>query len=130
MLRGRGEQCQTIDQLLDGIRGGRSFALVIRGEPGVGKTALLDYVAERSSACGVARVGGLESETEFAFAGLVQLFGGQMLERADQLPARQRDALRRAFGLMDGAAPANFLVGLAALTASSRTSRTSSRSSV
>jgi DNA-binding CsgD family transcriptional regulator len=116
MLRGRAEQCRTIDQLLDGIGGGRSFALVIRGEPGVGKTALLDYAAERSSACWVARVGGVESGTELAYAGLAQLLGGQMLERAAPLPAPQRDALRRAFGLMDGPAPASYLVGLAALS--------------
>ena len=116
MLRGRGEQCRTIDELLDGIRSGRSFALVIRGEPGVGKTALLDYAAERSSACRVARVGAVESGMELAFAGLAQLLGGQMVERAEHLPAPQRAALRRAFGLMDGPAPETFLVGLAALS--------------
>ena len=105
-----------MDQLLDGIRGGRSFTLVIRGEPGVGKTALLDYAAERSPDCRVARVGGVESETGFAFVGLAQLFGGHMLERAEQLPERQRNALLRAFGLTDGPAPAADLVSLAALS--------------
>ena len=116
MLRGRGEQCRTIDELLDGISGGRSCALVIRGEPGVGKTALLEYAADRSSGCRVARVGGVESGTELAFAGLEQLLGGEMLERARRLPAPQRDALRLAFGLMEGPAPETFLVGLASLS--------------
>jgi AAA ATPase domain len=103
-------------QLLDGIRGGRSFTLVIRGEPGIGKSALLDYVAERSPDCRVARVAGVESEMALAYAGLAQLFAGPMLERAEQLPAPQQDALRRALDLKDGPAPANFLVGLAALS--------------
>jgi DNA-binding CsgD family transcriptional regulator len=116
MLRGRREQCRFIDQLLDAIHGGRSFALVIRGEPGVGKTALLDYAAERSSTCHVARIGGVEHGAELPFAGLLQLFGEPMLERAEQLPAPQRDALRRAFGMMDGGAPEGFLVGLATLS--------------
>ncbi len=115
MLRGRGEQCRTIDQLLDGIRDGRSSALVIRGEPGVGKSALLDYAAE-SSGCRVARVGGVESEMELAYAGLAQLFGAQMLDSARQLPAPQRDALGRALGRTDGPAPASYLVGLAVLS--------------
>ena len=89
---------------------------MLRGEVGVGKTALLDYAAERASGCRLARVGGVESETGFTFAGLLDLVGGPMLERAEQLPVPQRDALRRAFGLVDGPAPEGFLVSLAALT--------------
>ena len=116
MLRGRDEPCRAMDQLLDGILGGRSFTLVIRGEPGVGKTAFLDYAVERSSDCRVARVGGVESDMEFAFHGLEKLFAGEIIDHAEQLPAPQRDALGRAFGRMDGPAPENFLVGLAALS--------------
>ena len=89
---------------------------MIRGEAGIGKTALLDYVAERASGCRLARLRGVESEREFAFAGLLQLCAGSTLERAERLVAPQRDALMRAFGLMDGPAPEGFLVGLAALS--------------
>ena len=116
MLRGRGDQCRAIDQLLDGISSGRSSVLVIRGEAGVGKTALLDYATERSSACRVVRAGGAEPEMELAFSGLARLIDGQMLGGADQLPASQRDALRRALGVIDGPAPESFLVSLAALS--------------
>ena len=105
-----------LDRLVDAARAGRSSSLVIRGEAGVGKTALLDYVAERASGCRLARGRGAESEREFAFAGLLQLCGGSTLERAERLVAPQRDALMRAFGLMDGPAPEGFLVGLAALS--------------
>ena len=115
-LLGRSEEQGTLDRLLDAARAGRSSSLVIRGEAGVGKTALLDYVAERASGCRLARVRGVESEREFAFAGLLQLCGGSTLERAGRLVAPQRDALMRAFGLMDGPAPEGFLVGLAALS--------------
>jgi DNA-binding CsgD family transcriptional regulator len=115
-LLGRSEEQGTLDRLLDAARAGRSSSLVIRGEAGVGKTALLDYVAERASGCRLARVRGVESEREFAFAGLLQLCGGSTLERAERLVSPQRDALMRAFGLMDGPAPEGFLVGLAALS--------------
>jgi DNA-binding CsgD family transcriptional regulator len=116
VLRGRSEECRALDRLLDGARAGQSSALVIRGEAGVGKTALLDYVAGRASGCGVARIAGVESETRFAFAGLLQLLGGPMLERIELLAGPQQDALRRAFGLMDGPSPELFLVSLAALS--------------
>jgi DNA-binding NarL/FixJ family response regulator len=116
MLRGRDAQCRAIEQLLEGVRSGHSFTLAIRGEPGVGKSALLDYVAERFADCRVARVGGLESNMALAYAGLAQLLTGRMLDRVGKLRAPQRDALRRAFDLTDGPAPASFLVGLAALS--------------
>jgi DNA-binding CsgD family transcriptional regulator len=116
VLLGRNEECRALDLLVDAARAGRSSSLVIRGEAGVGKTALLDYVAERASGCRLERVRGVESEREFAFAGLLQLCGGSTLERAERLVAPQRDALMRAFGLMDGPAPEGFLVGLAALS--------------
>jgi DNA-binding CsgD family transcriptional regulator/tetratricopeptide (TPR) repeat protein len=88
--------------------------LVVRGEPGVGKSALLEYVAGRASGCRVARAAGVQSEMELAFSGLSQLCA-PMLDRIDRLPEPQRDALRTAFGLAGGAAPDRFLVGLAVL---------------
>jgi DNA-binding CsgD family transcriptional regulator len=114
-LRGRGAECRAIDRLLESARAGQSAALVLRGEPGVGKTALLDYVAERASGCRLVRVAGVESETGFAFAGLMQVLRGVSMEGAEHLPAPQRAALRRAFGQIDGPAPETFLVSLAAL---------------
>jgi DNA-binding CsgD family transcriptional regulator len=113
-LRGRSAECRTLDELLESTRAGRSVTLVVRGDAGVGKTALLDYVAERATGCTLVRVAGIESEMGFAFAGLLQLLRG-ILDRAEQLPAPQRDALRRAFGLLNGPAPETFLVSLAAL---------------
>jgi DNA-binding CsgD family transcriptional regulator len=115
VLRGRSEECRALDRLIARVRSGQSGALVLRGEAGVGKTALLDYAAERASGCRLARLAGVESEMGFAFSGLLQLMRGAMLERAEQLPAPQRDALRRAAGLIDGPAPETFLVSLAAL---------------
>jgi DNA-binding NarL/FixJ family response regulator len=116
VLRGRSEECRALGRLLDEARAGHSSALVIRGEAGVGKTALLDYVAERASGCALARIGGVESEMDFAFAGLLRLLGGPMLERVDDLANPQRDALTRAFGLAGGPSPELFLVSLAALS--------------
>jgi DNA-binding CsgD family transcriptional regulator len=88
---------------------------VVRGEPGMGKSALLDYAAQRASGCRVARTAGVQSEMELAFSGLNQLCI-PMLDRLDRLPEPQRDALRTAFGLARGAAPDRFLVGLAVLS--------------
>jgi DNA-binding CsgD family transcriptional regulator len=88
--------------------------LVVRGEPGAGKSALLEYMAGRASGCRVARAAGAQSEIELAFSGLGQLCA-PMLDRIDRLPEPQRDALRTAFGLAAGAAPDRLLVGLAAL---------------
>jgi DNA-binding CsgD family transcriptional regulator/tetratricopeptide (TPR) repeat protein len=85
---------------------------VVRGEPGVGKTALLDYLAGRASGCLVARAAGVQSEMELAFAGLHQLCA-PLLDHAESLPVPQRAALRTAFGLSAGPAPDRFLVGLA-----------------
>jgi hypothetical protein len=114
-LRGRRRECDLLDRLLDAVRAGEGRALVVRGEPGVGKTALLDYLAEHASGCRVARAGGVESEMELAFAGLHQLLS-PMLDRLGDLPAPQRDALRTAFGVSLGSAPDRFLVGLATLS--------------
>ncbi len=97
-----------------GVRAGEGQALVVRGEPGVGKTVLLDYLAGRASGCLVARASGVQSEMELAFAGLHQLCA-PMLDHAESLPVPQREALRTAFGLSAGPAPDRFLVGLAVL---------------
>jgi DNA-binding CsgD family transcriptional regulator len=115
VLRGRLHECEVLDRLLEAVRGGESSALVVRGEPGVGKSALLDYVADRASGCRVARTSGVQSEMELAFSGLNQLCA-PMLDRVDRLPEPQRDALRTAFGLAAGAAPDRFLLGLAVLS--------------
>jgi len=103
-----------LERLLDDVRAGRSGALVIRGEPGVGKTALLQFALESGSDLRVARAVGVESEMELAYAALHQLCA-PMLDRLEGLPAPQRDALRTVFGLTAGGAPDRFLVGLAAL---------------
>ena len=69
-MRGRLHECAVLDGLLDAVREGESGALVVRGEPGVGKSALLDYAARRASGCRVARTAGVQSEMELAFSGL------------------------------------------------------------
>ena len=115
MLRGRRNEREVLDRRLQRVRAGESSVLVVRGEAGVGKTALLEYVAERASGCRIVRVAGVESEMELAFAGLHQLCA-PMLDGLDGLPGPQRDALRVAFGLQDGAAPNSFLVALAVLS--------------
>ena len=92
-LRGRRRECDVLDRLLDVVRGGESRALVVRGEPGVGKTALLDYLIEHATGCRVVRAVGVQSEMELAFAGVHQLCG-PMLDRLERLPGPQGDALR------------------------------------
>ena len=113
-LVGRAVECERLDQLLRAARGGLSGTLVLRGEPGVGKTSLLQYLVARAPDFQVARVGGVESEMKLSFAALHQLLRPS-LDAADELPPPQRTALRLAFGLQDGAPPDGFLVGLAAL---------------
>ncbi|HEX6617053.1 MAG TPA: LuxR family transcriptional regulator [Gemmatimonadales bacterium] len=114
-LRGRGSERASLDRLLDDVRGGQSRVLVLRGEAGIGKTALLEYLAANASGCRVARAAGVESEVELAFAGLHQLCA-PLLSHLAHLPDPQRDALGTAFGLTAGAATDRFLVGLAVLT--------------
>jgi DNA-binding CsgD family transcriptional regulator len=114
VLRGRRSEREVFDRLLAAVRSGESRALVVRGEPGVGKTALLEYVAERAAGCRVERVTGVQSEMELAFAGLHQLCV-PLLSRVERLPRHQRDALSTALGLTSGSAPDGFLVGLAVL---------------
>src|SRR5271155_5106694 len=109
----RGER-GVLDQLIDTVRAGGSRVLVVRGEPGIGKSALLDYLAGRAPGCRVVRAAGVESEMELAFAGLHQLLA-PVLDQVGELPGPQRDALRTAFGLSAGPPPDRFLVGLAVL---------------
>src|SRR5918912_3113017 len=98
VLLGRAGERQVLDGLLENVRGGQSAVLVIRGEAGVGKTALLHYCARQASGFRVARIAGVETEMELPFAALHQLCS-PMLERLDALPEPQRVALRVAFGL-------------------------------
>jgi DNA-binding CsgD family transcriptional regulator len=117
MLTNRISERHALDRLVDAVRAGKSRTLVMRGEPGMGKTVLLDYLAERAAdaACLVTRAAGVQSEMELAFAGLHQLCV-PMLSHAERLPGPQRDALRTAFGLTAGPPPDRFLVGLALLS--------------
>ncbi|HET9158959.1 MAG TPA: ATP-binding protein [Myxococcaceae bacterium] len=114
-LRGRGSECALLDDVIAAIRDGESRALVIHGEAGIGKTALLRHVAESAADFRLLQATGIESEMELAFASLHQLCA-PMLEGLERLPRPQRDALAVAFGLSEGAAPDRFLVGLAVLT--------------
>src|SRR5215472_3758025 len=114
-LLNRQQERAALDDLLGALRSGRGRALVVRGEAGVGKSALLEYAAGAAADIRVARAGGVESEMELAFAGLHQLCA-PLLDRLERLPAPQRDALGTAFGLRGGGAPDRFPVGLAVLT--------------
>jgi DNA-binding CsgD family transcriptional regulator len=120
---GRRSECETLDRLLEGARTGRSGALVIRGEPGVGKTALLEYALDSAADLNIVRAVGVESEMELAFAALHQVCV-PMLDRLERLPAPQRDALGTAFGLSSGTTPDPFLVSLAVLSLSSEAAET------
>jgi DNA-binding CsgD family transcriptional regulator len=115
-LTGRRSEAAVLDRLIDAVRAGESRALVVHGEPGMGKTALLDYLAEQAAPdCRVARTAGVQSEMELAFAALQQLCA-PMLDHVDRLPVPQGDALRTALGFSAGPAPDRFLVGLAVLS--------------
>ena len=114
-LHGRHRERQILDRLVADVRAGQSRVLVLRGEPGTGKTALLDYLAQRVPGCRVARVTGVEPEMEMAFAGLHQLCA-PFLGRLGHLPEPQRDALRTAFSMQGGNVPDRFAVGMATLS--------------
>src|SRR5881392_2196114 len=114
-LLGRRNERKVLDDLLTGVRGGRSAALLVHGEAGIGKTALLEYVLRNATGCQVGRATGVESEMQLAFGGLHQLCA-PFLEHADRLPAPQREALGTVFGLNAGPPPDRFLVGLAVLS--------------
>lgn len=111
----RHAECGVLHRLLMAIHAGESRALVVSGEPGVGKTALLEHLTEQASGCKFARAAGVQSEMELPFAGLHQLCA-PMLGNLPRLPPPQREALRTAFGMSAGSAPDRFLVGLAVLS--------------
>jgi DNA-binding CsgD family transcriptional regulator len=115
MLRGRDDARAVLDRLLEEARTGQSGVLVLRGEAGVGKTALLEYAIASASDLMVVRAVGVESEMELAYAALHQLCA-PLLDRLDRIPVPQRDALETTFGLREGPVPDQFLVGLAILS--------------
>src|SRR4051795_9923240 len=114
-LLGRAGECDVLDRVVSGVRAGQSRVLVLRGEPGVGKSALLAHLSASAEGCRIARAAGVESEMELPFAGLHALCA-PMLGRIGHLPIPQRDALGTAFGLSVGPPPDRFLVGLAVLS--------------
>ena len=114
-LLGRRSECDALDRLMASVRAGESRVLSLRGEAGVGKTALLEYLSEGASGCRIVRAAGVESEMELAYAGIHQLCA-PFVNRLERLTDAQRDALGTAFGLWDGDAPDRFLVGLAVLS--------------
>src|SRR4051794_24436919 len=113
-LVGRDAERQALEDLLSDARVGRSTVVVLRGDAGVGKTALLDYLADSASGFRVGRFIGCEAERELPYAAL-QGLTAPFLDGLERLPAPQRDALRSAFGLSSGLPPERFLVGLATL---------------
>jgi DNA-binding CsgD family transcriptional regulator len=115
MLVDRRTERRELDHLLDDVRNGTSRSLVIRGEAGIGKSALLEYLATRASGCRVVRATGVEADAELAFAGLHQLCS-PLLTHLDRIPVPQHDALGTAFGMRTGPAPDRFLVSLAVLS--------------
>jgi hypothetical protein len=114
-LQGRVTECALLGELLADVRGGRSRSLLLRGEAGIGKTALLDYLTASAKDLTVLRAVGVESEMELAFASLHQLCL-PLLAKLEKLPAPQHEALQVVFGLSSGPPPDRFLVGLAVLS--------------
>src|SRR3954453_4428257 len=112
---GRSGECDVLERLLETAHGGQSAVLLIRGEAGIGKTALIRYTARQAAGFRVAEIAGVEAEMELPFAGLHRLCA-PMLAQLDALPAPQQHALRVSFGLSSGDAPDRFLVALAVLT--------------
>src|SRR5246127_467302 len=100
-LTGRRDERGRLDRLLEAVRAGESRVLVVDGEAGGGKAALLDHLAAKGSDCRVARAAGVQSEMEVAFAGLHQLLA-PMLDRLERLPVPQLDALRTTFSMNPG----------------------------
>ncbi|HEY2200457.1 MAG TPA: AAA family ATPase [Solirubrobacteraceae bacterium] len=113
-MHGRRSECEVLERLLERVRGGQSQVLVVRGDPGVGKTALLESAIESASGFRVMRTAGVQSEMELPLAALQQLCT-PLLDRLDRLTAPQQDVLTVAFGLRSGQAPDRFFVGLAVL---------------
>src|SRR3954471_7861551 len=114
-LRGRASECALLDDVLSAIRRGESQSLVLRGEAGIGKTALLDHLIASASDLTIVRAAGVESDMELAYASLHQLCG-PLLDQLESLPGPQRQAMEVVFGLRSGDAPDRFLVGVAVLS--------------
>jgi Cdc6-like AAA superfamily ATPase len=114
-LEGRARECALLDGLVGAIREGESQSLVLRGDAGIGKTALLEYLIESASDLTVVRAVGVESEMELAYASLHQLCA-PLLDRLERLPTPQTQALEIVFGLSSGPPPDRFLVGLGVLS--------------
>jgi DNA-binding CsgD family transcriptional regulator len=114
-LTGRRAECAALDRFVEAVRAGESRALVVLGEPGAGKTALLEYLAGHAVGFRILCAAGVESETELAFAGLHRLCA-PLLDRLETLPVPQAEALGIAFGIRVGPPPGQFLVGLAVLS--------------
>jgi len=114
-MRGRGSEQERLERLLRDVRAGQSRALVVTGEAGVGKSALLEHVADEATGCRVARAAGAQAEAELAFATLHQLCS-PLLDHLGAVPEPQSDALSTAFGLQNGPAPDRFLLGLSVLS--------------
>src|SRR5260221_3443952 len=115
MLLGRSKECEVIDRVLHAARSGRGGTILVHGEPGIGKSALLDYAAGAATGFQVLRAVGSEAEVDLAFAALQQLCA-PCLASLERLPAPQRDALRVALGHTTGPAPDRLLIGLALLS--------------
>jgi DNA-binding CsgD family transcriptional regulator len=113
-LLGRQREREVLDRLLDAARSGSGRVLVVHGEPGVGKTALLEYAIEAAREFRITRTAGVEGEMQLAYASLQRLCS-PLLKHMKVLPDHQRDALTVAFGLGSGQVPNPFLVGLAVL---------------
>jgi DNA-binding CsgD family transcriptional regulator len=113
-LRGRRRELDELDGLLRDVRAGRSRVLVLRGEAGAGKTALLDYLAGHPAAGWVTRAAGVELESEIAYSALQHLCT-PLLDHLGRLPDPQRHALEKAFGLASGDPPERLFLGLAVL---------------
>src|SRR4051794_4894203 len=114
-LLGRTREREQIDRLLANVRSGQSGVLVVRGEAGIGKTALMRYAGRQASDFRIAQIAGVEAEMELPYAGVHQLCA-PMLEQLASLPQPQRSALSVALGLSPGDAPDRFLVALAVLS--------------
>ncbi|MDX6255828.1 MAG: hypothetical protein QOJ11_2162 [Frankiales bacterium] len=113
-LRGRRRERTALDEILGRARAGSSAILVVRGDPGMGKTRLLEYAAQSAAGFRILRAGGVESEMELAYSGLHQLCGA-LLGHLGRLPGPMRDGLQVAFGMADGDVPDRFLIGLGVL---------------
>jgi DNA-binding CsgD family transcriptional regulator len=115
-LIGRGSECKALDQLIEDVLAGTSRVIVLRGEAGIGKSALLGYLTERVAGWHIATAAGVESEMELAYSGLHQLCAPMLDDHLEPLPVPLRDALATVFGRSTGPPPDRFLVGLAALS--------------